>query len=100
MNTLIINVDTLSLVDEVIDAVQEEGLAHDIDLPNLTITVEHELAVRVMRLYIRLTGRTPQHIAFPCVIVYEKHFVYDGKDIGCIIEEVDCAGCSCSGLCL
>jgi len=74
MNTLIINVACLPLLDEVVDSIRLEGLVHRIDWSNLAVTVEHTLAVRVMRLYTRLTGRKPQHMAFPCVIMYDKHF--------------------------
>ena len=73
MNTLIINVDSSVDGVKVLEALCEEDLwTYTIDPDAGRITVEHTLAVRLMRLYTRLTGRTPQHMEFPTVVMYSN----------------------------
>jgi hypothetical protein len=72
---LIINVnslDDLANVRRVIDAHSLGCVVTSTGDDCWVINTQHELAVRLVRLYNQLTGRSAQYMGFPCVLMYSN----------------------------
>ena len=72
---LIVNVDSLDdliKVIKVLDKVHLEFTATPIPAWSWKVVVQHELEVRLARLYTELTGELIQHLDTPCVLMYSN----------------------------